>query len=998
NPIITNNAHQKPEDFTEFINQIAIQGSAIPPALWAINAELLLNEHIAPGGDVTHPLYEALGWHFSRFSYSANEKSKEFGIGIKDYRGDVWQVILPEATGKGYRYRAPKGIGNKAFFPAMDEETIVKICSRYGIDRARIGEWDDPHQVFRQAGLPLHPAEGVKKCLAILGQGYLSCAVYGQNCLKSPDLAGWAEIRIAIDQDTGYTSKGESKARNNRRARIAGWYQWKDSAIVTSIEWDPLDGKGADDLLVNSPDRFNEAFENPKPVIRSMNGLSRSDIRVKQRYLDLNFDALAGQALGIRSPKGTGKSQLIAQWIAPKLAEGQKILGITHRVSLGQACGDRWGLPWIAEDRGLGQGMICIHSLHSQCKARFNPESWHGAIVLIDEISQVLRDAVNSPLVDQYRSEILSNVKEVCQNASKLVILDADIDDDCIRLLQAWGIDTTTIENEFKPEPFPIQSFDKPESLLSDLLTTIATGGKVLALCDSQTNKLKGKGKAGGKFSTQAVERRILKECPGATVLRVDSETLADKNHPAFQCLRYEAGVLRLARLCLEYDVIIASPSINTGIDLSGIAGHFAAVYGFFNAGTLSPSDLSQFLGRLRDDRCPRKICAKSGFNRNLSVGNGAFSPRSLIEGCKSTLRASLEVLSFAQEQTTIDASWLDYWARVGASSNQSAIDYRQSCYQWLIKEGHKILDNLEPTGDDGQAEIALEIAEERAQEVREAEEITPSVAESLDRKESLTKAERASLEKFKLHSRYGQEVNEELQILDTTTGYASLRLGWFLSNAEQAKSADLKLAEDIGDRAWLPTTAKRSVWGKVKALQALALPRLLQADEFTAVDLENIFQKALDCRQQIKNILGIGLNAKSRVIPFIRELGKRIGRKLIKVRASNGQRFYKFAPLDTLMAKIYKFWDTKADEKTVSELDTKQCISGNKILTKPSNALPDRPNALIPIISGAWAGLKGILEGNPFQGLAGEWRQILYIEGMGSKSIPLSAIGGAVA
>ncbi|MFZ9740225.1 MAG: hypothetical protein ACO3EZ_19810, partial [Prochlorotrichaceae cyanobacterium] len=218
NPIITNNAHQKPEDFRQFINQIAIQGSAIPPALWAINTQLILNEHIAPGGDVSHPLYDALGWHFSRFSYSANEKSKEFGIAIKDYRGAVWQVILPEDNQKGYRYRAPKGIGNKAFFPALDEETIVKVCKRYGIDRQTIGEWDDPHQVFRQAGLPLHPAEGVKKCLAILGQGYLSCAVYGQNCLKSPDLAGWAELRIAIDQDTGYTSKGESKARNNRRA------------------------------------------------------------------------------------------------------------------------------------------------------------------------------------------------------------------------------------------------------------------------------------------------------------------------------------------------------------------------------------------------------------------------------------------------------------------------------------------------------------------------------------------------------------------------------------------------------------------------------------------------------------------------------------------------------------------------------------------------------------------------------------------------------------
>ena len=964
---ILNKESDLAERFPRYIESVAVGGSGIPPALWALNTGFLTNEAVKDSewAEVSHPLYEVLGKHFGRFSHNAPAKAREFGIGLFDYRDRCWQVIQPpefiyyknDDKGqkrkegdfkRGYGYVAPFQSGNRAFFPALNEETIGAICKRYGIDRASIGAdyWAD----FKQSGIPLHVTEGGKKALSILGQGYLSCAVFGQNCLGSPDLQGWPVIHIALDQDSGITSKGESKAANNRKAKLSGLRKLRKSgATVRFIEWQPRDGKGADDLLVNSSENFHKAFSNPQDRLCPEGGeLTRSDIQINQRYLDLNLDALAGQALGIRSPKGTGKSQLIAQWIAPKLAEGQKILGITHRVSLGQACGDRGGLPWISEDRGLGQGMICIHSLHSQCKARFNPESWHGAIVLIDEITQVFKDAVHSAIIEKLgakvMAEILRNIKAVCQNASKLVALDADLDDDCLRLLTSWGIDTTTIENEFKPEPFPIESFDKPDDLLSDLLATIASGGKSFVCCDSQKNELRGKGKAGGKFSTQAIEKRIYKECPGATVLRVDAETLADRNHPAFQCLRYEGEVLRLAKLCLEYDAVIASPSINTGVDLSGIAGHFAGVWGFFNAGTLSPSDLSQFLGRLRDDRCPRKICAKSGFNRNLSVGNGAFMPQALIEGCKSSLRASLEVLTYAQEGTTIDASWLDYWAKTGAINNQASLDYRQSCYQWLTREGHEILEDMPSSpavDDETQSQIALEIAEERAEAVRQAEDISPSMAEVLSRKESIDKEERASLEKFRLKSKYGQEANEELQLLDSTTGYSSLRLGWFLSNAEAAKSADIKLAGDIGESGWLPTTARKSVWGKVRALQALDISRLLSLDEFCQDDLKDIFQKALDCRKQIKDLLGIGLNEKSRAIPFIRELGKRIGRGLIKVRESNGKRFYRFAPLDTLRRAIYAHWD---NAQKCSELDTKQCIGGNKILTKPSNALPQNP------------------------------------------------------
>jgi hypothetical protein len=871
---------------------------------------------------------------------------------------------------------------------------------------------------FKRLEIPLHVTEGAKKCLAIIGQGYLACAVYGQTCLHSPDLLGWKTIHIAIDQDYGFNSSGENKATNNRISKLSGAHKLrKNGATVLFIEWSHRDGKGADDLLVNSPEKFHEAFSNPLKSIRNQGGkLSQWSIDVNQNYLELDLDKL-GKAVLLRSPKGTGKSQLIAQWIAPYIENGHKILGITHRVSLGQACGDRWGLPWIDEDRRIGQGMICIHSMHSECKARFNPDDWVGAIVLIDELTQVLRDLVYSKLLDEHRAEILSNIKAVLCGASKILGMDADIDDECVFLLKSFGIDPTIVVNRYSPPLYPVTTFDKPGALLADLLITIAEGGKALALSDSQKNTLTGdasKKKAGGKFSSQALERRISKDYPHLKVLRVDAETLADKNHPAFQCLRYEGGRVRLALLALEYDVIIASPSINTGIDLSAIEGHFAGVWGFFNSGTLAPPDLSQFLARLRDPLCPRKICVKTGFNRNLLIGNGATSPRGLIEGCHSTLRASLECLSFTHDRTTIDACFLDYWAKMGAVSNGYSFDYRESCYQFLRDEGHTLTGSEAVQAiDDRQAGIALEIAEERAKLVRNAEDISDVQAEALDRKESLTQTEQAQLDKHRLKNRYGQPVTEELQLLDNTTGYSAVRLGWYLANTDAATESDRKLAEDLADKSWLPTTAKRSVSGQVKALIALELPKFLEREEFSNGDpqVNDLLKKSLECSVQIKNLLGVTVTAKTTPIALMRELGKKIGRKLELVRRSGNDRFYRFAPIHPLILSIYGYWDAKAEsEKTVSDLDTKCVTSGNKIIhTQPSSdaiqpssdAIQPSSDAIhpttpqTPINKGRWAGMKGTIVGIIQGFLEGQLLAHVDINGHGLKSIPLEYLGG---
>jgi len=264
-------------NFFNRIQELATQGSGISPALWSSCTQYLTNQKIEAGNEVTHPLYDVLHWHFPRFGHKANEQAKELGVALIDHHGATWQVIKEDVSdSRGYRYVAPKGIGNRVFFPPLDDETIVKICDRNGVNLPSYeewldGGWSDPLDFFHAQRIPLTVTEGAKKALAGLSEGYLVAAVYGKDCLHSPDLIRWCEggrtIRIALDQDTGFNSKGESKAANTRRSVAWGAKHLQgQGAIVELIEWDPAVAKGLDDLLIADRDSFHRAMSNPVPV------------------------------------------------------------------------------------------------------------------------------------------------------------------------------------------------------------------------------------------------------------------------------------------------------------------------------------------------------------------------------------------------------------------------------------------------------------------------------------------------------------------------------------------------------------------------------------------------------------------------------------------------------------------------------------------------------------------------------------------------------------
>ncbi len=53
--------------------------------------------------------------------------------------------------------------------------------------------------------------------------------------------------------------------------------------------------------------------------------------------------------IGLKSPKGTGKTHLIEQIVEQATQEGKWVLLLTHRIQLGEALCQRVGLPYLTE-------------------------------------------------------------------------------------------------------------------------------------------------------------------------------------------------------------------------------------------------------------------------------------------------------------------------------------------------------------------------------------------------------------------------------------------------------------------------------------------------------------------------------------------------------------------------------------------------------------------------------------------------------------------------
>lgn len=863
------------------------------------------------------------------------------------------QYTLPNGKLKTIKYEHPPKTKTRAFFLKITITTWKKIAQKYAVAMPENIVFSDTGEalgfwawVISHPKIPITICEGVKKAAALLSIDIVAVAIPGiwngyrqpkdsfGNKIGLPSLIPDLEvicqkerkINFCFDQD----NKQKTRQNVNNAISQTGNLFAKKGCLVWVIEWNSNYGKGIDDVLVGYGEilvkqLFSKSITLEIWKTSLYSRLDRTpDLVVSKSFLTEKFICSQTnqekfiipkelvipkntQSLFIKSPKATGKTEYLACLVEPFIREGRKVLLLTHRVQLGKALCDRLGIPYIEELREsetgqlLGYG-LCHHSMHSKSGAKFDPQEWEAAIIIIDELVQVLWDILSSPLIEAHQIKILQNLKESLRIAlstgGMLVGCDADLNDwaiDYINQLIGFKVNQRLVVNEWRPiserKNWEIYNYEgkNPIKLVWKLIDHIKNGGQPFILCSSQEEN--------SKWSTQNLEGFLNVIFPDRKILRIDSETIGDPTHPAYGCTSKLDQILKL------YDIVLTSPTLETGVDIRRVK-HFDAVFGIF-WGVQTCDGVTQFLARYRNP-VPRHIWInKVGLNK---VGNGESSPKHLyrsLDKVTKDLIARLQNAGFDDElEDGFQSESLNAWAKRGALINLERKLYRQTILKKLEDEGHILIDAADTFEFNSEELDALQesltsFKDSLYKTHREAVEAignpTDDEYQELKKKRARTKDELRKLEHGKLARRYQVQVTPDLVLKDDEGWHPKIKLHYHLTVGRKfVEVKDKNAASDHltnGDgKVWRPTFIKRLIATKIAALERLGIPKLFNLPEIRVADVLPIIELGQKFEWDLKAV-GISVNWKDKPMSVIKCLLHNLfGLKSVRLRREGGR------------------------------------------------------------------------------------------------------------
>jgi hypothetical protein len=906
------------------------------------------------------------------------------GIDLLTGENDLWGCFKPtfprlsSDRNKPIKYEHPPQIPTGIFALRVPLHVWQRIADRSGMDivpqdidknLSDFGFWQ---WLAKHPAIPLCITEGAKKAGALLTAGYAAIALPGiNNGYRTPKneqgnrtgkshlipqlqklVASGRKIYITFDRDT----KPNTIQAVNAAIRKMGYLLTQAGCSVKIVTWNSEFGKGVDDFIANAGQQaFDEAYQKALPLDTwKAQALARLthlvNLRVNCRYLpDLTIPETT-KLIGIKSAKGTGKTRFLEKIVARARDRGQWVLVIGHRVKLVEELCQRFGLKYITEvrdnllEQGLGYG-LCIDSLHPNSQAQFNAVNWSDGIVIIDEVEQVLWHGLNSDTCRSNRVAILKSLKTLMQNVlgdkGQVWVADADLSDislDYLISLAGISLEPFIVQNDWKPdlkEAWKVYNYTEsdPKILIKDLVKYIKEGGKPFVCLSAQ--------KLTSQWGTCTLESYLKKQFPQSKILRIDSESLSEPTHPAYNC------IVNLDRLLSNYDVVLASPSIETGVSIN-LRGHFTSVWSIAQ-GIQTATSVCQAMSRIRDN-IPRYIWVASyGFNQ---IGNGSTSIPALLSSGHRLTELNIRLLQQSDFEalddidTGFQAESLLCWAKMAVRANASMINYRDSVLALLWEEGHQIESRKQYNRDTyslaeawervkNQNQLTEAINAVREQNYREeceaiaqANDLTEEQYRLLKKRLYKTITERRTLRKYHLKHRYGIPVTPQLIALDDDNWYQKLRVHYFLTIgrsylADRDAMIAKKLIEQGHGSLFVPDFNGSQLGAIIGTMEVLGIPVLLANPNRelrnTDEDLKKIAEIAMNNRHEIKTVMRIGLAQNASPIVIIRRFLEEIGYGLNNINCGGNRqkrvRTYQIAVPNDNRQEIFKQWMMK-DEK----------------------------------------------------------------------------------
>ncbi|AFZ12490.1 hypothetical protein Cri9333_1600 [Crinalium epipsammum PCC 9333] len=589
--------------------------------------------------------------------------------------------------------------------------------------------------------------EGAKKAAALLSQGYAAIALPGitsgyrvtKDCVGKvmgrqliPDLAVFTKsartFYICFDYET---QPKTINAVNNAIAQLGELLQ-QTASLVKVIRLPGLE-KGVDEFIVaQGAIAFQTVYQNSTDLetdlakIKPHSQLTyKPTLTLNRRYLGKLPFPKSG-LVGVKSPKGTGKTTALLDVVTEAQKNHQPVLLLTHRIQLGRFLCDKIGVEWInhkklEEELSSQKSAVRMTSVESPILTslpvnkvegwsspilqvtkksqslglcidsiwKLKPEDWQGAIIILDEVEQSLWHLLNSSTCKDKRVLILKKFQQlisiILQTGGLVIAQDADLSDlslDYMKGLAEISIEPWVVVNEWKPQTGCDVTFyntPNPTALIQQLEQDLILGRKCYVTTDSRS----------GRYSSEAIEQYIKqrleqfqKKYPKTLV--VSSQTTSTHKHEALDFIK------DINQKVKEYSAVFVTPSLGTGVSID--VEHFDSVYGIFQ-GVIPDWEARQALARVRPNVTRHVWCAKRGVGL---IGSGSKNYRVLSHWYQENHKENLALMSPLHKvdvdlPLVYDFIHLRNWARFAARVNGSITLFRYSMQAGLIAEGHQV-------------------------------------------------------------------------------------------------------------------------------------------------------------------------------------------------------------------------------------------------------------------------------------------------------------------
>lgn len=465
----------------------------------------------------------------------------------------------------------------------------------------------------------------------------------------------------------------------------------------------------------------------------------------------------------LSSEKGSGKSKVLADKVAAFLSMGLSVLLVGHRQTLLQSMARRLKLTcYFNRDNGKFKNTkptayyaICVDSMSKLLK----PARHKYDVVILDESEQIFGHLTGSTLKDKRRACYMQLFHYLAV-AKHVYVADADLGSITVEgVYQAMGpsVPYQFYMNEHKESKHSRRDFHHYRSephLMQGMLDAIGAGGRHYIATNSITKA----------EEILAAIRLVHGDVP--KIMLVTSKTSGTDEVQGF--------IEDIKTEILQYDVVIATPTLGTGIDITfaNAAEHIDTVFGFFVTRVNTHFDIDQQLARVRHPKAVKVWIAPETYT--FETEPDVILREAEINGVLNDLLIGYR----ADGSPSLDSTYLNVFAHVTSIARASKNNLRKNLLDLRARNGWNLVyvDVDEKGAEAGKVVkgIAKESVEEkRVQDICAAERLTAEGYNVLrENTAPSTKAEDDALQRYEAERFYREDVSASLLALDNKGAY----------------------------------------------------------------------------------------------------------------------------------------------------------------------------------------------------------------------------------